>query len=730
MTSSENDDFAGGEESLFEGMILFSPSDDSSPHPPPVDDEHEPQSESQPLDEDLFSDLTLTTDVQSLDSEHPNPTISQQPPPPPIRQISRKKKRAVRIGYARDSNFERFDSNVDEQTSEIASVGSSADSKAEQITEIEEERLNLDVSAAQSPDDNYIDEKLDGNSGKDESLHENNKQAVKLEEEEQSIDRKLNILKAGIESKINEIKAKAALLSSKRKELSRRRRNAMEKVNLGIEEYKALERELEEAVESEDFEKAERLSECMAEKEKEKDRFASEMRNLEVECDDCDLKMQEVLELQIVAEEEGVVLLEQFAKDAVDHADSVLEKTEELSSKQLGEWEALMEILEAKMMETETESQLINEARSGLGNSIEKLIEDDRREVKILKEKHEVLSNELGELLTLVRLKEAEIAKNEVQINTVEEKISNVVSNFHETQSSIDMKHDNLQSSLSKIDSEREALYIKKKEIDDFILQAQNERSRLRELVTASLDEAKTTKNLIAQKKRLAASILKSREDKVKFAKAEETILEEIQILRQQISSARTTLQELSSTRVTMQQEIASGNQRIAFIDRRGPELEAEKKVAAAARNFKEAGRIASEAKSLNIEKESLQNKIDKSVTVIEKLEEDIKITIDKIQENEALVTVKEKEAAIAGCKRLYLVAASAKAERLAAIEMGDLEEGECLLKEAESAEAKARELQENFGLELEENEKILDNTISLPSDAGENNAASTSKES
>jgi hypothetical protein len=37
----------------------------------------------------------------------------------------------------------------------------------------------------------------------------------------------------------------------------------------------------------------------------------------------------------------------------------------------------------------------------------------------------------------------------------------------------------------------------------------------------------------------------------------------------------------------------------LSFIDKRGPELEAEKKVAAASRNFKEEGRIAAEAKEL-----------------------------------------------------------------------------------------------------------------------------------
>ena len=63
---------------------------------------------------------------------------------------------------------------------------------------------------------------------------------------------------------------------------------------------------------------------------------------------------------------------------------------------------------------------------------------------------------------------------------------------------------------------------------------------------------------------------------------------------------------------MSIQKEIVSYNRRIGFIDKRGPDLDAEKKIAAAARYFKEAGRIAAEAKALNVEKESLETKIEK----------------------------------------------------------------------------------------------------------------------
>lgn len=162
-------------------------------------------------------------------------------------------------------------------------------------------------------------------------------------------------------------------------------------------------------------------------------------------------------------------------------------------------------------------------------------------------------------------------------------------------------------------------------------------------------------------------------------------------------------MQELSTTRVSIQQDIDLFKQRIAFVDKRGPELEAEKKVAAAARNFKEAARIAAEAKTLNSEKENTQNKMDNAVLNLEKLDGDIKSNVSMMLENEELVLQKEKDAAVASFKRLQLIAAAARSERSAALELGDLEEGEFLLKEAEVAEERARELQGTYSLNLED---------------------------
>ncbi|XP_042989748.1 uncharacterized protein LOC122316937 isoform X2 [Carya illinoinensis] len=96
----------------------------------------------------------------------------------------------------------------------------------------------------------------------------------------------------------------------------------------------------------------------------------------------------------------------------------------------------------------------------------------------------------------------------------------------------------------------------------------------------------------------LIESILKSHEDKMWLVKTEEKLSEDVQVLLKDISAARASQQELSSRKSNTQQEIAFFKQWILIVEKRVPELEAEKKVAAAARTFKEAARIAAEAKS------------------------------------------------------------------------------------------------------------------------------------
>ena len=194
-------------------------------------------------------------------------------------------------------------------------------------------------------------------------------------------------------------------------------------------------------------------------------------------------------------------------------------------------------------MELEIESYIIDEARQVLNGSIEHSIEDDRRKKEFLCRTKDVLTDELEKLLELVKQKEKEIAENDSNIQAVDKRISDVVSGFQEMQSNVDAKYDNLQSSLSQMDLESEALSLKKNEIDEFITQEEEKGARLRELARVSAEEAKAYREAVGLRKSLMSSILRSSENKLTLVKTEEKLSEDVQMLQQEVSAARASLQ-------------------------------------------------------------------------------------------------------------------------------------------------------------------------------------------
>ncbi|RVX15995.1 hypothetical protein CK203_005823 [Vitis vinifera] len=384
-------------------------------------------------------------------------------------------------------------------------------------------------------------------------LSNNEQEQIQLEEEKTtcstSTEANFDRVRAIISEKLHHARQLAASISASRKDSIRRRRKAAQNLNLASTKSMELEKELEEACEAEDFEMAERLSQSLAGAEKDKQAFIAALRDAEAECDAIDSKMQEVLERQITAEEECVSLLEQFATDAANNANEISKRAQFLSSKEMDQWFSSTEALEVRKLELEIESHLISDTRLLLNDSIEYAAEDERREREFLCKRKDTLMDELEKLLALVREKEDEIAENDANIKAVDKRIADVVSGFQEMHSSINMKYDNLQSSLSQTELESEALSMKKKEIDDLLSEEEERGAKLRELARISADEAKAYEEVVGLRKSFALSIVKSREDKLRLAKTEEKLSEEVQILRQEVSAARASLQVSISSR-------------------------------------------------------------------------------------------------------------------------------------------------------------------------------------
>ncbi|KAK9668691.1 hypothetical protein RND81_13G078800 [Saponaria officinalis] len=748
MEEHNNDDM----DSLFEGMILFPPqtvvkNDATDVVSSTMDSCTSGLStvaslSTEPLDENLFSDLTVitpsyteTTETKMELPSDPSPVMTSStlktdargaPAVSIFRQTSRKKKRAgLRIGYGRDSQLadelepgsDSFDSlpiaenslSVPPPTTQTDFVVEEDKNQETVLVSSHASHEQVNTCAIQHESECGEEERLSKQINKDLS-EDLNVASMSFEEEEESlmtlrqekeentvsdtVEGKYDRIMAEISDKLKHVREQASSISIEKKESRRRRRKASENVELASERYKEIEKKLEEACETEDFEMADRLSESLAAAEKEKEGLLNALRDSEAYCDAIDSKLEEALEHQITIEEECVSLLQLFSKDALTSADLVFETVEVDSSKEIDQWFVSVEAVESKKLEIEIELQLVNDARSALSGSIEHLAENDIKEKEALCEKKKLLHHELDELLRLVREKEAEIAENDFKIEVVEKRIAEVFSGFKDVQTGVDADFVKLQTVLSEIESESEALSKRKEEIDEHLSQGKKRVEELRKLAVASTEQANTYEENLRLVRAIVISVLKAREEKTRLAKTEEKILADTQSLKQEISVARASLQELSSKKSSIQQEAASLKQRLLFIDKRVPELEAEKKVAAAARNFKEAARIASEAKSLTAEKETQEAKLNETELILGKIDDNLNKTTMKLNEFEELVSSKEREAAMARIQRLKLVSASALNERSAALELGDAEEANLLLAEAEISDSEAKQLQ------------------------------------
>ncbi|KAL2933709.1 Protein lsd90 [Bienertia sinuspersici] len=359
MEDHNNDDM----DSLFEGMVLFTPQvvdkHDVNSHSDGFDSVNYGSSaalssasslSSQPLEENLFSDLTVInpSHVEAIETETRIPSASpsvmttstpksetQAAPAVTVsRQSSRKKKRAgLRIGYGRDSQLsdelEPF-----QNSSELSSAAeNSAPTATTSIKEVcpiishPSKKEQIDSGPVQHDEYTHVgSENIVGthvnqvhntngllNLGGEESITSLAEGLPKPEKQEANCDyveRRYEQVKAQVSEKLRQAREQALSISAARKDFIKRKRKAAENVELASVRSKEIEKKLEEACEAEDFEMAERLSESLAAAEKEKESMLTALKEAEVDCDAIDSKMERALEQQIAAEEECVSLLQ------------------------------------------------------------------------------------------------------------------------------------------------------------------------------------------------------------------------------------------------------------------------------------------------------------------------------------------------------------------------------------------------------------------------------------
>ncbi|KAJ7300252.1 hypothetical protein O6H91_Y027500 [Diphasiastrum complanatum] len=508
-------------------------------------------------------------------------------------------------------------------------------------------------------------------------------------------------IKGSIAEKVMILNEKAASISRKKKDAIQKRRQASENVALASLKRKQLEIELEIACEKEEFEMADKLNEKIAEAEQVMEVEESSLREAEANFDLAMIKLQEIMDLQISIEEEGVWLLEELKQEAEAVAERVKKDSDELGCEENARLTAFEEEIKLKRQKIALELRVIDEATSDLDTVIAESTKAETAEKYSLIDKRALLKEELEELMAQVRAKEADIAEHDKRIAEMDDKITSVTLRFEKQRTDFDTEAKSLSSLLKELDEESGHIDMEKLRLEDTLQKADEERINLEKVAVAAMDEWAAVQEALDMKKTAALAALQAKEKKAELVGRETQASKEAQALRQEAANARSYLQqELGSTRAKLQQEISTIQQRISYAEKRAPELEAEKRIAATARNFKEAARLAAEAKTLVAEKDALNLELDCLTSDLQKLDQEVESKVLLLADTEGVITAKEKVAAKARCERLRMIAKAAREERDVAIGLEDFEEAESLHAEAEAADSEANELQEAHQLQ------------------------------
>ncbi|KAH7443941.1 hypothetical protein KP509_02G057100 [Ceratopteris richardii] len=507
-------------------------------------------------------------------------------------------------------------------------------------------------------------------------------------------------LKVAVANNIDLIHAKIAAVSQARKEAAQKRRHLAGKVSQTSMRFREVEEEIQAACEKEDFETAEQLDEALARAQEAKQAAIDEFSAAELEYDNCSSKMHEVVELLITTEEEGFSLFEQLEQDAAEKAGHLAKKHEDEMKMKTQEILASEVQLEKEKEKLLLDVQKVENARLELNGVIENSVQEESGEKQRLIEERQELMQELDELLAAVRQKESQIAERDSKIRELDAGISEKVSQFEHEKLNLETQISELTSSLQDLEKQSERINEKKKQIEAEVLYAEEAADKLLEVSKIAKEEAQKLQDALTVRKTVAKHALSSKEKRLSLASEEKQHIEVAHELQNKAASLRTTFQELVSEKAKMQQEAFSAIQHMSTIDRRLPEIEAEKRMAAGSRNFKEAGRLAAEAKGLLSTKESLMAESKKLTENLQALEQELESHAKHLTDLEREIQLKEGEAAKARYERLKLLATAARDERDAASELEDFEEAKSLDMEAEAADKEADELQKQYGFD------------------------------
>ncbi|GAQ79521.1 hypothetical protein KFL_000320200 [Klebsormidium nitens] len=503
-----------------------------------------------------------------------------------------------------------------------------------------------------------------------------------------------------VEKRLAIIREKVAGAIATKKTAVQKKREAAERAAEAAARVADLEQQVGIACDEEDFEKADELTKEIEGVEKEAAAATAAARAAEAESDSSSAQVQATAQEEVDVQLEGAALLRAVTASAHANALRAQESAEAAASEQESSLQQQEDDVAERRRKVGLELRVIEEENAALKLKID---ETTRSEVDFKEELMGVKSTIEGELKALreaVARKELELRAQDEKIADVDSKIAEVAAKFGREAKGLQADEERVSSLAAQLEAELERVAEERRRVAAAVEEAASARRSLEETAARAELDAAQMEGQARHKQGAAAAVVASQRRKDELAEEEKKLREQAEAVRERLAGLRSSFQEVAVVKLRLQQELAAEEFKVEAANKRAPELEAEKKLAAQARNFKEAARLSAEAKALATEREKAEAEVGRLKGELGAAEGQEQTRAAEVAELETELSAKEREAATARCERLRLVAAAARREMDEAAEAEDFEEAGSLQAEAEAADAEAEQLKETHKLE------------------------------
>ncbi|GJP46168.1 hypothetical protein CLOM_g5486 [Closterium sp. NIES-68] len=520
------------------------------------------------------------------------------------------------------------------------------------------------------------------------------------------LEREVKRLLADVAAKLAAVQAKIRDATSARKRAVQMRRQAAQRAAAAAKRLEEIEAELAAACEAEEFELADELSQRAERVAGEVKDWGGEVGQAEEQVARCSGEVlrltAEEADLEVSAAQALRRIHRQAAAAAAEAKQTAAQQGEEEEGRVAAE-EADMEIKKRKLA---VERRVLDEERAELAAKVDAATSAERQERDELEKGRAELEAELAALMEQVRAKEQEIEQQNVLIAKVDGKISAVAGRFEKVRGGLEEEERKVGRMEEEVREMEKRVEEGRRRAGVVVEEGKRVAEGLEQVGSRAEEEARRLEEAVEGRRKEAEEEREVARRRDELAGAEKQAQAELEALGEEMGEVKKCLQDLSVARQKAQVELSSVQQRLAAAQRRIPELEAEKKAAAAARNFKEAARLAAEAKLYSNDRDTAERQLQECEEEIRRVEREEEGKGEELRAMEEMAREREREGGVARCARLRLVAVVARREMESAAEGEDWEEAEGLKGEAEAADSEADSLKEQYGLEGEEYER------------------------